>query len=80
MEPHKSVYYYPGYPYFLFSKKSYSSCTFRKLRRSFFLINTYVLLAALAQTVACLPLVQQVRGLIPGGGSKFSFEIFQPQS
>ena len=28
-------------------------------------------LAALAQMVACLPLVQQVRGLIPGGVVNF---------
>ena len=34
-------------------------------------------LAALAQMVACLSLVQQVLGSILGGGSKFSFENFQ---
>ena len=34
-------------------------------------INTCGKLAALAQMVACLPLVQQLRGSIPGGGSKF---------
>ena len=33
----------------------------------------------LAQMVACLPLVQQVQGSIPGGDSKFSFENFQPR-
>ena len=30
-------------------------------------------LAALAQMVACLPLVQQVRGSIPGGVVNFKF-------
>ena len=43
MEPHKSVYGYSDYPYFLFSGKSYSCCTFRALRRNFSFINTYVL-------------------------------------
>ena len=33
-------------------------------------------LAALAQMVACLPLVQQVRGSIPGGVVKFNLKIF----
>ena len=34
------------------------------------------LLAALAQMVACLPLVQQVPGLIPGGVVNFHLKIF----
>ena len=34
------------------------------------------MLAALAQMVACLPLVQQVRGLIPGGVVNFNLKIF----
>ena len=33
-------------------------------------------LAALAQIVACLPLVQQVRGSIPGGVVNFNVKIF----
>ena len=36
-------------------------------------------LAALAHVVACLPLVQQVRGSIPGGVVNFQFENFQPR-
>ena len=39
--------------------------------------NTYCLkLATLAQMVACLPLVQQVRGSIPGGVVNFNLKIF----
>ena len=34
------------------------------------------MLAALAQMVACLPLVQQVRGSIPGGVVNFHLKIF----
>ena len=34
------------------------------------------MLAALAQMVACLPLVQQVRGLIPGGVVNFNLKNF----
>ena len=33
-------------------------------------------LAALAQMVACLPLVRQVRGSIPGGVLNFNLKIF----
>ena len=33
-------------------------------------------LAALAQMVACLPLVQQVQGSIPGGVVNFYLKIF----
>ena len=33
-------------------------------------------LAAMAQMVACLPLVQQVRGAIPGGVVNFNFKFF----
>ena len=33
-------------------------------------------LAALAQTVACLSLIQQVRASIPGGVVKFHLKIF----
>ena len=33
-------------------------------------------LVALAQMVACLPLVQQVRGSIPGGVVNFNWKIF----
>ena len=36
----------------------------------------HFLLAALAQMVACLPLVQQVRGLIPGGVANFYLKNF----
>ena len=39
-------------------------------------INTENLLAALAQMVACLPLVQQVQGSIPGGVVNFNLKIF----
>ena len=40
--------------------------------------NVFLLkmLAALAQMVACLPLVQQVRGSIPGGVVNFYLKIF----
>ena len=34
------------------------------------------MLAALAQMVACLPLVQQIRGSIPGGVENFNLNIF----
>ena len=34
------------------------------------------ILAVLAQMVACLPLVQQVRGSIPGGVVNFNLKIF----
>ena len=34
------------------------------------------MLAALAQMVTCLPLVQQVRGSIPGGVVNFHLKIF----
>ena len=34
------------------------------------------MLATLAQIVACLPLVQQVRGSIPGGEVNFNLKIF----
>ena len=34
------------------------------------------MLAALAQMVACLPLVQQVRGLIPSRVVNFNLKIF----
>ena len=34
------------------------------------------MLAALAQMVACLPLVQQIRGSIPGGVVNFHLKIF----
>ena len=33
-------------------------------------------LAALGQMVACLPLIQQVRGSIPGGVVNFNLKIF----
>ena len=36
--------------------------------------HTY--LSALAQMVACLPLVQQIRGSIPGGLVNFHLKIF----
>ena len=43
----------------------------------FLLILIYELsLSALAQMVACLPLVQQVRGSIPGGVVNFHLKIF----
>ena len=35
------------------------------------------MLAALAQMVACLPLIQQVRGSIPGGVVNFNLKIFK---
>ena len=34
------------------------------------------MLSALAQMVACLPLIRQVRGSIPGGGVNFHLKIF----
>ena len=34
-------------------------------------------LAALAQVVACLPLVQRVQGSIPGGAVNFYLKIFK---
>ena len=37
---------------------------------------TFFQLAVLAQMVACLPLVQQVRGSIPGGVVNFNLKIF----
>ena len=36
-------------------------------------------LAALAQIVSCLPLVQLVQGSIPGGVVNFHLKKFQPQ-
>ena len=39
--------------------------------------NILMWLAALAQMVACLPLVQQVRSSIPGGEVNFNLKIFQ---
>ena len=36
----------------------------------------YQQIAALAHMVACLPLVQQVRGSIPGGVVNFHLKIF----
>ena len=41
--------------------------------------NNTAKLAALAQMVACMPLVLQVPGFDPRRGSKFSFENFQPR-
>ena len=38
-------------------------------------LYTYKVLAGLAQMVACLPLVQQVRGSIPGGLVNFLLKI-----
>ena len=38
--------------------------------------DSSIQLAALAQMVACLPLVQQVRGSIPGGVVNFNLKIF----
>ena len=35
-------------------------------------------LAVLAQMAACLPLVQQIRGLVPGGVVNFHLKIFNP--
>ena len=40
------------------------------------LLLYFAWLAALAQMVACLPLVQQVRGSIPGGVVNFNLKIF----
>ena len=43
---------------------------------SIYIIRLFTLkLAALAQMVACLPLVQQVRGSIPGGVVNFNLII-----
>ena len=41
-----------------------------------FIIIFFFKLAALAQIVACLPLIQHVRGLIPGGLVNFNLKIF----
>ena len=38
--------------------------------------NLIIKLAMLAQIVACLPLVQQVWGLVPSGGVNFHLKIF----
>ena len=43
-----------------------------KLRKLYLVLK----LAVLAQMVACLPLVQQVRGSIPGGAVNFHLKIF----
>ena len=43
-----------------------------------YLLAFAIKLAALAQMVACLPLVQQVRGSIPGGIVNFHLKIFNP--
>ena len=40
------------------------------------LLTFYEMLAALAQMVACLPLVQQIRGSIPGRVVNFHLKIF----
>ena len=40
------------------------------------MLTTINELAALAQIVACLPLVKHVRGSIPGGLVNFHLEIF----
>ena len=40
------------------------------------IVNYSTALAVLAQMVACLPLVQQVRGSIPGGVVNFNLKIF----
>ena len=41
----------------------------------FSLLNLFIQFAALAQMVACLPLVQQVRGSIPGGVINFYLKM-----
>ena len=41
-----------------------------------FYLLLFKMLAALAQMVACLPWVQQVRGSIPGGVGNFHLKIF----
>ena len=40
------------------------------------IITIIIMLAALAQMVTCLPLVQQIRGSIPGGVVNFHLKIF----
>ena len=40
---------------------------------------SYAKRAALAQMVACLPLVQQVQGSIPGRVVNFHLKVFQPR-
>ena len=45
-------------------------------RTQIYSITISSLLAALAQMVACLPFVQQIRGSIPGGVVNFHLEIF----
>ena len=58
-------------------KKQYQKYTFFKIKTIVFAENSYyILLVALAQMVACLPLVQQVRGSIPGGVINFNLKIF----
>ena len=42
----------------------------------FSILKFSYLLAGLAQMVACLPLVQQIRGSIPGGVVNFNLKIF----
>ena len=54
-------------------------CDIRKVYCLYLLVFTRYLggeLAALAQMVACLPLVQQVRGSIPSGVVNFHLKIF----
>ena len=45
-------------------------------KRKSLLVISFGGLAALTQMVACLPLVQQVRGSIPGGVVNFHLKIF----
>ena len=48
-------------------------CSLSHLKLPYYI---YTMLAALAQMVACLPLIQQVRGSIPGGVVNFHLKIF----
>ena len=45
-----------------------------KLKYIFYIFPSQ--LAALAQMVACLPLIQQIRGSFPGGEVNFNLKIF----
>ena len=72
MEPHKSVHNYPDDPYFSFSEKSYSSCTFRKLRWNLlFIARRAGSDGSMSASGSAGP------GFDPRRDSKFSFENFQ---
>ena len=56
------------------SSSLFYSSSLRTYKKTFYYCN--LKLATLAQMVACLPLVQQVRGSIPGGVVNLHLKIF----